>query len=222
MIVMTSNVWDPAVRALDVRYPGCLGNLVSPGAMRRQMSERYALDCGRFQPVGWGAKTYLAHLDRAAELSTPPRFVVVPDVFGDLWATVREWDRWSHRLRARYPGWALAVCWQPPKANPTDLGETVRAMTSCTDAEVQFLGGPGRTRWGLAPFVSREWPRVHIGRVNRVESAMRAWRLGVESIDGTGWRLTDRQRKGLVRLLDTMERGERHLTPTLLEEVPGT
>lgn len=225
---MTANVWDPRMRAIDEQYPGILGNLVSPDAWRRQLSPRYALDNGRFvgkrvKPRPWSAKAYLKSCDRAMTLPTPPRFITVPDVYGDLDATLREWERWAPVLRRRYPGVPLAVVWQPPNSPSVFWPITVfHSMFEYTDAEVQFLGGPGNTRWRLAPQVGKLFPRMHVGRVNSPNAALRAYRCEAESVDGTGWCLTDRQRKGMIALLDTLARGETHLHPPLIEESAGT
>jgi hypothetical protein len=209
VIVMPANVWGPEVRALDVQFPGLLGNLVSPEAWRGPLSDYYALDNGRFKPATWTEEGYLRHCDIAANRGIAPKWVAVPDVYGDMNATLREWEHWAPRLRSIYH-WPLALVWQD--------GATVDAVNHYTDAEVQFIGGTTRAKWHLAPIAAATHRRVHVGRVNAPRPALRCWRLGVESIDGTGWRRTDRQRDGLRLLLETMKAGDKYLEPPLIDE----
>jgi hypothetical protein len=212
VIVMPSNVWDPMVRALDEEFPNRLGNLVSPEAWRGPLSDYYALDNGRYQASKWTADRYLRHLDIAAARSVQPKWVAVPDVYMDPNATLWGWDAWAHRLRQTY-GWDLAFVWQN--------GIRVEDVKNYTDAEVQFIGGDDnlhRGKWAMLRLAATHYPRVHVGRVNAPRPALKCWRLGVESIDGTGWRRTTRQREGLRVLLERMRDGERHLEPPLIDE----
>lgn len=212
MIVMPSNVWDPKVRALNQEFPDMLGNLVSPDAWRGPLSDYYALDNGRFKAREWTHKAYLEHCDIAAARPVQPRWLTVPDVYCDANATLWGWEFWAHRLRRTY-GWPLAFVWQN--------GITLDDVKNYTDAEVQFIGGDDDLRMGkftMLPLAAAHFPRVHVGRVNAPSPALKCWRLGVESLDGTGWRRTDRQRRGLLRLLRMMTAGERHLQPPLFAE----
>lgn len=210
---MPSNVWDPPVRELAQQYPGRLGNLLSPDAWRGPLSDYYALDNGRYQAAGWTERDYWTHLDTAARRSIPPQWAAVPDVYLDPHATLWGWEYWAPRIRTTY-GWPLAFVWQN--------GITMDDVKNYTDAEIQFIGGDDNLhtgKWTMTPLAAAHFPRVHVGRVNAPRPALKCWRLGVESIDGTGWRRTTRQRRGLELLLATMARGDRHLEPPLLDEV---
>ena len=210
---MPSNVWDPAVRELDRQYPGRLGNLISPGAWRGPVSDYYALDNGRYQAANWTEAAYWEHLDTAAKRPIPPQWVAMPDVYLDYNATLWGWEYWAPRVRTRY-GWPLAFVWQN--------GITLDVVKQYTDAEIQFIGGDDNLHAGkwvlLAEATAGGFPRIHVGRVNAPRPALKCWREKVESIDGTGWRRTDRQRRGLELLLKKMARGETHLEPPLIEE----
>ena len=210
---MPANVYDPEVRELARRYPGRIGNLLSPGAWRGPLADYYALDSGRYNAVGWTEKAYWEHLDTAAARPIPPKWAAVPDVFLDYNATLWAWEYWAPRIRRTY-GWPIAFVWQN--------GITVDDVKNYTDAEVQFIGGDDNLHAGKYTMVKQAvggFPRVHVGRVNAPRPALKCWDWGVESIDGTGWRRTTRQRKGLELLLATMARGEKHLEPPLFEEV---
>lgn len=212
MILMPANVWCPEVRALDVEFPGMLGNLVSPDAWRGPLSDYYALDNGRFKANEWTEKAYWQHLDIAFARLVRPQWVTIPDVFKDPNATLWGWEYFAHRVRAAY-GCPLAFVWQN--------GITVDDVNNYTDAEVQFIGGDDDLhdgKWSMMADAIGHFKRVHVGRVNNPDRALKCWRLGVESIDGTGWRRTTRQRKGMRLLLEMMQRGERHLQPPLIDE----
>lgn len=210
---MPANVWDPSVRELDRLYPGRLGNLIGLDAWRGPLSDYYALDNGRFKAREWTATAFWQHCDIAAARAIQPKWVAVPDVYCDANATLWGWEYWAHRLRNTY-GWPLAFVWQN--------GITVDDVKNYTDAEVQFIGGDDNLhagKWTMVPLAEAHFPRVHIGRVSAVRAALRAWgKFHVESIDGTGWRMTTRQRKGMVLVLEKMKRGEKHLEPPLFED----
>lgn len=200
---MPANVTSGVARQLHTAHPAHVGSLISPGGWRGRPFPSYALDNGRYarRAGGWEGSLFLASCDRAARLPTPPRWVAVPDVVGDLDATLREWDTWAYRLRRLY-GWALAFVWQD--------GATPDLVRRHTDADVQFIGGSTRYKWRATPLAAATFARVHVGRVNTVELGLRCFRAGVESIDGTGWCMTTRQRRGLTRLVELVAAGEQH------------
>lgn len=189
------------MRRIRACFPGMLQSLFPPGGWSTPEMP-YALDNGAFGAYRsgrpWDEKAFLALCDRAAAHSVPPRWVAVPDVVGDWPATLANWRRWAPRLRALY-GWDLALCVQD--------GATPEAVRDGADPELLFVGGTTTFKW----CTFRRWcghvRRVHVGRVNRVEWALDCWRAGVESIDGTGWMRTDRQRAGLVRVLTVIRAG---------------
>lgn len=212
MILMPADVYDPAVRALNEEYPGLLGNLVGPGYLSGPLAEYYVLDNGRFNAEKWTPEAFLRHCDLAAARPIQPQWVAIPDVYGDFNATLWGWEYWAHRIRATY-GWPLAFVWQD--------GITPELVKAHTDAEVQFIGGTNNVhigKWTMVPTAAAHFPRVHVGRVNAPRPALKCLRLGVESIDGTGWRMTDRQRDGMLLLLEMMKRGEKHLESPLFED----
>lgn len=197
MIVMPTSVTSPEVRSLMAKYPNMLGNLFSPGDWKTPYA-LYALDNGRFANRGanWSEREYLKLLDSAARhsiIARAPAWVVCPDVVADWKETLREWDRWQKRLRAT--GWPVAIAVQDG-ACVAD----VRAL----HPNVVFVGGSTRWKISTAAMWCREFPHVHIARVNSVARARACWRLGAASVDGTGWMRTDRQRRGLRAILAEM------------------
>jgi len=194
MIVMPANVTSPEVRGLMHEYPGLLGNLFSPGAWQTPHGV-YALDNGRFSARGadWSERDWLKLIDKAAGHPRRPEWVLCPDVVGNWKATMKDWDRWNGRLRAT--GWGVAVAVQDG-ATP----EEVAAMSP----NVVFVGGT--TGWKLRTMQMwcKTFPRVHVARVNTEERAMSCFDAGAESIDGTGWMRTTRQRKLLRSTLNMM------------------
>lgn len=191
---MPANVTSPEVRGLMAEYPGMLGNLFSPRAWQTPHGV-YALDNGRFTKRGaeWSEVDYLSLIGKAASHHRAPEWVLCPDVVGDWTATLAEWRVWEKRLRAT--GWPIAVAVQD--------GASV-ADVAALYPHVVFVGGS--TEWKIR--TTEQWcsvfPRVHVGRVNTVRRAWACLKLGAESIDGTGWMRTTRQRKGLRTLLAMM------------------
>lgn len=194
MLVMTANVTSPEVRGLMHDHPGLLGNLFSPGAWQTPHGV-YALDNGRFAKRGsdWSQWDWYALISKAALHHRAPQWILAPDVVGDWKATMKEWARWEPRLRAT--GWPVAVAVQD--------GATVEDVDAMRP-NVVFVGGSTGWKWGtVEKWVSR-FPRVHVGRVNSVPRSWECFQMGIESIDGTGWMRTTRQRKQLKTLLGMM------------------
>jgi hypothetical protein len=103
-----------------------------------------------------------------------PRWVLVPDVVADRDATLRKWDKYSQI--AQQFGWPLAMAVQDGMT-PEDL----------PDECVVFVGGTTKWKWDTVEMWASTNRRVHVGRVNEVEKLILCEKLGVESVDGTGW-----------------------------------
>lgn len=208
MIVMPANVTSPEVRSLMAEFPDMLGNLFSPGAWQVPHGI-YALDNGRFSGrERWSDEAYLKLLDRAARHPRCPEWALVPDVVADWSETLREWNRWERRLRGY--GWPLAVAVQDG-SEPADVYPL--------GAQVVFVGGS--TRWKLATMAKwcDHFPRVHVARANTVRRLLACADAGAESVDGTGWMQTTRQRRELRRGL-RMLTGREH-RPLMLWRADG-
>ncbi len=201
---MPADTTGDLARLLHARYPGSLQTLYAPHKWWTPWRD-YALDNGAFgawkngQPFKEAAFVKLC--DRALASKIQPRWVVCPDVVGDWPATLQSWSRWAPRLRHDY-GWPVALAVQD--------GATVEDVKAYTDPALIFVGGSTRFKWRTFRVWCASLTRVHVGRVNRVEWAQDCAKAGVESIDGTGWMRTTRQRKGLIRLLEWLRHRETH------------
>jgi hypothetical protein len=193
-MVMLAN--HASAHALADRYGAHkAGWLLSPSGWRDPRKLDYALDNGAFpawtRGDAWDADAFLAHCDRAAQCTRPPRFVLVPDVVADRAGTFAQWRRWAPRLAHVY-GWPLAFAVQDGM-QPADVP---------SDAQLVFVGGTTRWKWGTVATWCARFPRVHVGRVNTERRLWLCHRLGAESCDGTGWfRRESGQHKGLLSYL---------------------
>jgi hypothetical protein len=191
---MPANVTSPEVRELQRRYPEHVGNLFSPGAWQKPHG-RYALDNGRFTASNgdWSESAYRKLLDKALGHPWPPMWALCPDVVGDWDATRREWDIWHPVLQGM--GFTVALAVQD--------GATVDDVI-CMAPHVVFVGGTVEWKWHKVGEWAENFPHVHVGRVNSLEQSFQCFKMGVRSIDGTGWMRTTRQRRLLRKLLGMM------------------
>lgn len=183
MIVMPANSTNELVHLWAGRWPGSIGHLYTPERRERiRPWLPYALDNGRFADVAhkrdFDPARFLAHLERYAWLEQRPLWIVVPDVPFDGTATLAWWDEWEPKLRDYRLPLALAV-------QDGICAKEVRSRLAPGD--VVFVGGTTTWKWGTAESWCRDFPRVHVGRVNSPVRLrhLRSW--GCESCDGSGW-----------------------------------
>lgn len=169
-------------RELDKEFPGRVGLLHSLDGWVDPAGLPYALDNGRYPCYSagkpWDEGKYRKLLARPGKVGYPPAWAAVPDVVGDRAATLREWGRWHPELKQLGVPLALVV----QDGMSTSL---VRAVRPAPD--VVFVGGTTRWKWATAFYWCREFPRVHVGRVNTLKLLWLCHRVGAESTDGTGW-----------------------------------
>lgn len=183
MTVMPANNTSWIVDYWQGRYGG-LGHLYSP---QRKENPRphmlYALDNGAWpafkngQP--WDAKLFIAHIERYAFHALRPDWVIVPDVVADMEATWRNWYHWTPHLHPYDLSYALAV---QDGMTPSWVRKEIRPKPG-----VIFIGGSTDWKWSTLAEWCREFPRVHVGRVNTGDQLERCRAAGAESVDGTGW-----------------------------------
>ncbi len=183
-MVMPSNNSAAIVHYWAGLYPGRIGWLIGPtGMMKTKLREwiPFALDNDAFSAwtkgTPWNEGMWVSMMDTLKHDTTKglePRWVLVPDVVADRDATLRNWDKYS--VKAAQFGWPLAIAVQDGMT-PEDL----------PDDCVVFVGGTTKWKWdNLAMWASLN-RRVHVGRVNEVSKLDICEKLGVESVDGTGW-----------------------------------
>jgi hypothetical protein len=178
-MVMPANNSSSIVHFWAGRYPGRIGWLVGPTAMPKTKLRPwmpFALDNDAFsawtKATEWDADAWVKMLGTVRASGLSPRWVLVPDVVCDRDATLRNWDRYAP-VAASY-GWPLAIAVQNGMT-PADL------PPDC----VVFVGGSSDWKWQSLPMWVATGRRVHVGRVNEILHTCE--RLGVESVDGTGW-----------------------------------
>lgn len=183
MIVMPSNNTCWLVHYWAGRY-GNLGHLFGPARVERpQPHLPYALDNGAFGSWSnnrpWDRDAFITHIERYSFLQLRPDWVVVPDVVADRDLTLSRWAHWAPILANDYH-LKLAIAVQD--------GMTAADVDQLNPkADVVFVGGSTEWKWSTYDKWAKDFPRVHIGRVNTESQLERCSSAGVESCDGTGW-----------------------------------
>jgi hypothetical protein len=203
VIVMPSNNSAMHLGWLAGKYPGRIGWLLSPDGWRTPHPWlEYALDNGAYPAFvndrSWDDTAFAQMLDAANAQPHPPRWVLAPDVVADKDATLALWKRWLNPLRNYY--WPLAFAVQD--------GMTQADVPK--EADVIFVGGTTEWKWSTVWQWCKDFPRVHVGRVNGYGPLWDCHDAGAESCDGTGWFRGDaEQLAGLERYLEESTNGGR-------------
>jgi hypothetical protein len=122
---------------------------------------------------------HLAFMQRTLDYPGDCLFFTVPDVLADAKATRARWKAYAPEMRTF--GRPLAYVAQDGLQHLPDV-----------DFDCLFIGGS--TAFKLGPTARRlvkqakaagKW--VHMGRVNGLRRTLYAWKIGVDSIDGTAW-----------------------------------
>jgi len=137
----------------------------------------WALDNGVFGAFTsgreWSEEPFYSFLD--AYSAWKPMWAVVPDWVGDRDKTLLLWDKHSPALKA----------FGVPLAFAAQDGMTPEDVPN--DADIVFIGGSTSWKWRSLPMWTKNFPRVHVGRVNSRRLLEQAEENGAESCDGTGW-----------------------------------
>lgn len=183
MIVMPSNNTCWLVHYWAGRY-GNLGHLLGPVRVEKPYPHiPYALDNGAFgawdKSRTWDPDAFTKHVTRYAFRQLRPNWVVVPDVVADRAATLMSWDRWAPVLRHEF---------MLPLALAVQDGMTISDVLCLSEQpDVIFVGGTTNWKWRTFGQWAKDFPRVHVGRVNGAKGLDLCKDAGVESCDGTGW-----------------------------------
>lgn len=137
-------------------------------------------------------------VQRGRQVHHLPRWIAVPDSVGNRERTLRRWQAW-------YP--VLAPL-DVPLAFVVQDGMTPGDVPAA--AAVVFIGGSTAWKERTLGMWCREFPRVHVGRVNGYRMLRACADAGAESCDGSGWFRGDKQQlAGLERFLSEQASGER-------------
>ncbi len=206
MIVMAAANSNIVLGYLAGKYPGRIGAMVSPATrwMKPHDFLPYAIDNGMYADTmanrEWDEKKFLGLLDKAKRDGVEPEFIVVPDSLYNRDETLRKFDVWAPRLESW--GYRLAIACQDGMT-PADVPEGV----------VAFIGGTDQFKRQVYSFVEN-CDYTHVGRVSGFKRLAACHRLGVDSVDGSGWfrrggieRVGGRQRiDPLLRYLENAEK----------------
>lgn len=197
MIVMPADSTGIRMGYLCGRFPGRVGHLFTPRAGRKPPGPfpfaPYAMDNAAFGKTEdqWSESDWIKMMDWAKLSGQDPLWALVPDVVGDRARTLLRWDKYAP-VASQY-GWPLAFAVQD--------GMTAADVTS--DASVVFVGGTTEWKWATVGRWCREFPHVHVGRVNTYRHLWICHEAGADSVDGSGWfrDVQGKQSRGLMAYL---------------------
>ena len=163
------------------RYPGSVGVLIGPSYEKKVPLDPwmpFVLDNDAYicfkKQTEWDVSKWREMLGRVKMTGLAPLWAAVPDVVANKKATIENWKKYSHEIKAI--GWPTAFVVQDGM-HPEDV----------PDADVIFVGGSDAWKFPNLKTWTSCFKRVHCGRVNAIDMIERCEELGCESVDGTGW-----------------------------------
>ncbi len=205
MIFMPSNHSGAEVHYLAGRFPGKVGWLIGPSAIRKTKLRHwipYACDNDAFSSWSsnreWNEAEWIAMLDWTRMCEFKPMWALIPDVVADKKRTLENWEKY-------YP---VAVSYRYKLAFAVQDGMTPDDVP--INADVVFVGGSTEWKWKTVSTWTQNFKRVHVGRVNSIDRLWLCEDLGVESVDGTGWFRDPSNSSKFPAVLDWMERRRRN------------
>lgn len=187
MIVLCGSASGPAVEA-KLSRPN-FGIMLSPSSWRTPWKPYWAADndayANRNDPGWWdrkGESAWFRMLDKIGQAEHQPLFAVLPDVVADWPRTLERAHIYKPELDARGITPALAL---QDGCNGSEQYRQARLV----DAPAVFVGGSTRWKWlNVEPLRREFWQEwFHCGRVNGPRQIRECLRIGVDSVDGTGW-----------------------------------
>jgi hypothetical protein len=166
------------------RETGKIGHLFSPDAQRGPWPWMpYALDNGAFaawdmaanvwDESKWDVNAWRRMIFWAQAQQQQPLWAIVPDWIGDGDKTIERW----HQFVPEVPF---------PRALAVQDGMTAEDVQELKP-DVICVGGTTEWKWATVEMWAKEFPRVHVLRVNSPSNLDYLESLGIESCDGTGW-----------------------------------
>lgn len=194
--MMPSNNTGKVVKELYAKYPNKLALLLNPNCIRpSQFSFPYAIDNAAF--IKFEEEKYFKLLDTSKSYA-PPMFITCPDVVGCHDRTLALWHYYYPILK-KY-NYKIAFVAQN--------GCTIDKIPA--EANYIFIGGNDPWKMDNVEHFMLDGRPVHVGRVNGISRLKTCERLGVASIDGTGW-MRSRDKK-FYDLIDWFAGDERQLS----------
>jgi len=196
MIIMPSSCSGFEAGRLFGKYPDRLAHLHSVDEPKEpKPGIRWALDNGVFGAWShgrkWKEEALYRFLDRYA--AWKPMWCVVPDWVADRDRTLRLWE--EH--------WRAIKAFGVPLAFVVQDGMTIGDVPQ--EASVVFVGGSTSWKWRNLHVWTRNFPRVHVGRVNARSLIEQAADAGAESCDGTGWWRSPKMTQELENYLSSVD-----------------
>lgn len=209
---MPANSSNAIVHYWSGKYEGQkkIGWLVSPPIEKTKLRPwiPFALDNGAFP--AWQKKLpfpeapWLKMINHVKLTRMTPLWALVPDVVANRDETLKSWYR--YRSVIDEAGWVKAFAVQDGMTT-SDVPE---------GAEVIFVGGTDEWKWKTVSYWCSHHQHIHVGRVNSLHRIEMCHRLGVKSVDGSGWfRATDGAKK-VIDLSYYMAHGPSEAHPELL------
>lgn len=181
LMIMPANNSSALIHYWAGKYPEQIGWLIGPSALPKTKLRQwipFALDNDAFaswtSKKEWNEKAWIEMLEKVKVSGLIPKWVLVPDTVADRKATLDKWKKYAP-IAAEF-GWPLAFALQDgmtKKDIPKDC--------------VLFVGGTYDWKWKTLPMWCETDRKIHVGRVNSVKKLLACERLGVSSVDGTGW-----------------------------------
>jgi len=187
-------------------YPGSVGTLMGPSYLSKvpiRWWMPYALDNDAFMAWSagreWDEAAWFEMLGLVSQKPQKPLWVLVPDKVGDRQSTLDMWDKYSPHVIKR--GFNAAFACQD--------GMTLADMPD--NASILFIGGTTDWKWETLPMWCESGRRIHVGRVNTMRQLLQCDRLGVESVDGSGWFRDTSDGIRINQLTDYIQNGVRQV-----------
>lgn len=180
-MIMPSNHSSPPVHYWAGAYPGRIGWLIGPSAIRKTKLRDwmpFALDNDAYSAwsknTPWSETAWREMIQIIRMSQRKPLWCLIPDVVADREATLEKWVKYAPEIQSL--GWPTAFAVQ-------DGMET----SDVPDCDLVFIGGTDIWKWTTLKIWTSHFPRVHVGRAGELYRIWQCEDAGAESCDSTSW-----------------------------------